>query len=384
MEQAARDAEQLQAALEAGSGIGLPHADESPGDLAEMLGVADQLRAAASGHAGDPRPSFVLGLEEQLRTDFRLQPPEPPATPARPRWSGSRITLTVLVLALALVLTAGFLVERAAPGDSLWGTHRLLEQVRLAASVSAGSRVDQLLDIGWRHVRTLSDLAERHVLTARSLDALLPAITDSYSEAIRLAASNGDDRLRLRVAREAGDAADELRRLVGQLPPDDGPPLVAAETVLRAMILRVDARLAAGGAAVVPTATPLPATVAASATAGAGNPGFPTDTPPPLRLSTATLAPTATLPPPPTRATTQPPTATPTERPLPSPEATRRERLRTPTLPPPQPSDSPTTPLPVATGTIAPPTPTQDKWLTAPAPPSEPPGAPSETPVAQP
>lgn len=384
MEQTARDAERLQAALEAGSGFGPLRPDEPESDLAAMLGVADQLRGAAVGQAGDPRPSFVLGLEEQLRTDFRLQPPQPLSSSASSRWSGTRITGGLLLMALAAVLTAGFLVERASPGDRLWGAHRLLEQVRVAAAISVGGRVDQLLDMGWRHLRRVSDQAERGALTAGSLDALLSAITDSYGGAIQLAGSAGDDRLRLRVAREAGDAAEELRRLSGQLPPGDEPPLVAAETLLRAMILRLGDRLAAGGASVIPTATAVPPTVAVSATAAAAEPGTgtPVATPPPLSLSTATPAATQVVALPPTAAATLTPSVAPTGLPTAvpaSPEPTRRERTRTAT-PPPRPTDIPTTPLPAATGTAPPPTPTSDTWITPPAPP----GAPSETPAAQP
>jgi hypothetical protein len=326
-----------------------------------MVRVAERQARARDGASGRPRPTFVLGLEEQLRTDLRLGPARLPAR--RLGWRGWVGATLVTVAALGGALVA---VERADPGAALAALQAPWRAVSAAIAPSPDRRVAWYLQAGWRH------LGEVHALVVERQPvpwSLLDALQADYTEALRLAEASGDDRLVQRVVREATDVGEDLTALAPQAGAS-GPVLAAAGTALVAATERRIPVAVIGRPAPVASPTPGPTAtvlslVAATATA------LPTTTapPPPVATSAPTLTPVRAT------ATLVQPSATPT---VDAPPPTR-ERWRTAT-------PSPPPPPPTATPPMVAPTPTSDDWPTAtpPKPPPtvapEPSGEPSVTP----
>jgi hypothetical protein len=350
LEQEARDAERLHDALGALS-RGVPAAVPAAPDLAAMVRAAERLTSAHSAGAGAPRPSFVLGLEEQLRMDLRLGTaprPERPLGAWRPL-----LGVALAVFGLGLVFVG---VDRAGPGDALHALQGPLNALRASLVFSPAARAAWRLDAGWGYLGEVRTL----VAQGRRVPwSLVDAVQGAYADAVRLADASGDDRLVRRVAREAEDAAGVLAALAPLAGPD-GPVLEAGGVALEAR----------AGRHVPMPVVGLPAPVASS-------------------TAVATAVPTATFAAPPTAAVSPEPviTARPTLTPVPptpterAPSATptpfvappTRERPRTATRPPTSAPPSVTPPPVVAT-------PTSDDWPTAtapippPAPPTAPPG----------
>jgi hypothetical protein len=330
-------AERLQQALDEAARAG-NGAAPAPPELAGMLAVADRLRHAAasrSGMGGDPRPSFVLGLEEQLRTDLRLLPQ--PAAPAPPAWSGAALLLgATIVFAIGLVSLGR--VERSLPGEALWPLRLGFEEARAAAATAPDPRAQLLLDSGWRHVQALERLVDAGEVPLDVLTALLRAATDRYGEALAVVDVATDARLRRRAEREIGDAAAVLAGAAKDLPVEQAAAVAVAEAALRAQlrgrggIVTRPPVLSPGpgdptalpptpGATPSPSATPVPSATAAT---GVGATPAPTLTALPTRSPPTRSPPSATPSPPPPTTVASPPPATdePTERPTRSSPAT--------------------------------------------------------------
>jgi hypothetical protein len=344
----ARDAERLHEAL---AGLEQPGAHGLPGPLPEALAgelrAAEQLTRAAAALADGPRPSFVLGLEEQLRMDLRLGRAAP-GTVHR-RWL--RPGLVVGALALLGLLGLAGLSGEARPGEPLWPVRQVTYRLQAALALSDEARATVALEQAWSLLDTLRRTAGADRLTVAMADGLCDPLVAAYRDAVRSAA--GSERLGRRAAVEASDAADALARLSIELPPPLQPPLVEAEAALRAEIRR-PGRVVIGQLPTStprPPATPLPPTAAATATAilpaATQTPEPPTAMPPSPTVTvrpTASPAPSAEPP-----ATLDPPPARPT---------------RVQTEAPPVPS---ATPPPSATTVAQHPTNTPDAWPTVPA-----------------
>ncbi|MFQ5460524.1 MAG: hypothetical protein ACE5EL_06990 [Anaerolineae bacterium] len=94
-----------------------------PAGVGRLLDAAVALREARLD-AGGPRPSFVLSLEDDLRTDLRLQVRS--RSLARRGRRRALAGLAAAALLTGLMLTAG----QAVPGDRLYGLKRGVEGIR--------------------------------------------------------------------------------------------------------------------------------------------------------------------------------------------------------------------------------------------------------------
>ncbi len=338
-----RLAEELHQALEdlrAGRPLEAAAQNVTP-ELRPLLASAARLvQAAASRHG--PRPSFVLGLEEQLRTDVRLRV-------GRPR----RWTLRRLLLPAAAALLLGV------AGVSRWvpeGWPQVVAALRGSPEETRlDSSVERELDAAWSRLEELGGLLR----AGRGADpALASAVQDIVSRCARarqLARQVGSERLAARADAEAAAVATELERLAGQAG--------ARGYALRrgALAIRYDAAppwLAAGGAE--PAAGPRAVAPVASSTTVPTPTVAATDylTPP---VRTTTELPTATLALPPDYPTAS---VSPTRESDDGPPPVRPEPTATPTLPPPTPVPSPAVATPTTavalTPSVATPTATRD------------------------
>jgi len=336
-----------------------------PPDLRPLLAAAARLLNARRQAGDAPRPAFVLGLEEQLRTDLRLRPAVRRGLPLRTR-----------LLALGGVLAGGLLfvgVHQARPGDALYDFKRGIQAIALQ---TGGACCAAYLDLGWRRYEETKELVEAGNPDGDVLQGVLDDLTAAYTTALRLARNADDPRSSARVETEARLVEAEL----AQLEPSARPAIAARLRRSRGLIR---ASLVPAGPIVKVPPPGVPT-----------RPVSPTEVPLP---PTATVIPDrATVTPPPTavRATPVPsPSATTTALPMPTrgPERIDPDPTKTPTALPPPPTptterpltptrdthDFPITPVPTIMPTDTP------EVMVEPSPSSPPTGGSSATPTKE-
>ena len=385
-----------------------------PEDAPALLDAASRLARGRSAFVGQPRPGFMLDLEQQLRADLR--------TGLARRVQGARRRALVMRWIVAGLLLAGTLFSAllasrgATVGQPLYPLKRLTEAVRMELADGAAEQANELCDLAWSRLEELRTLLGRPRRDTREVARTLEGIVDAYGRALALAGSIEDDPRVLWNARSGtAFAAEELAGLAKResLSPAEREAVELAHQALRLRLL--DSRVidrppsrpdvgptatpgisaAVGGDVVrerpglpgrpgeapqrppvtAPEATPSPAITvvpgqaAPSATTTSAAPAPATLTPPPPASATASpAAPTPTntqAPPvarPPRQRTSVPPTATPVDTVLPPSVVTTPTPKSLPTQ-----SGEPTVAAPSAT-----PKPTEILWPTEPPPPAEP------------
>lgn len=367
-------ADQLNAAIDALLDGSAPEEVRAglPPDLRALADTGVRLVRARRPYGADVRPTFLLGLEEQLRTDFRLG-----SVPAR--LTSTPGSLVALLAAALLLLTGVVLLgaTHAGPTDTLYGLKRRIEDVRLTLAWSPAAKAALCLDYGWRRVEETHTLLTPGRLANGRLHGVLDDLVDTYAAAFVYAGQVTDSEVERRAQFETGLAVDQLAQWEGQSPQPQAAWIRETREALELIQSRqAIARAARGG--VPPTLVPVLTTSA---------PSVPTATP-----TFGTMPPTATMVTGPTAPPTVVPTAVtrsspvPTETPavvpptnVPGPEPTRQAK--------PRPTE-PRRPSPTAGGGAGPrppsstPEPTPDCWnedCKTPQPPPE-----SPTPVPQP
>lgn len=347
-------ADQLNAAIDAllsGAPAGVL-IERLPAELHGPVRVGSQLAGARRPNGGAVGPTFLLGLEEQLRTDFRLQRASGPARAARRgRWA---ILLVGPLMLLGLFLGA----RRAGPTDPLYGLKRGLESVQLTLTRSPAAQAGLWLGYGARRLDEAGTLLGTGGPADVALGAVLDDLVAAYAAAFGIAAQL-DDPWPQRRAETQADLT--IRQLAEWETRAAGPEVAWIRETRQALedvrSHRAIAREAVGGPAppLVPAPSPTARLRPATLTpAPAADTATPTATGMPAQ---PTVAPTRSVAPP--AATATPPAAPTTE---PAPEPTREGR--------PRPTD-PRRPTPTPAGggggggpTAAPPTkePTPDCW----------------------
>lgn len=281
-----------------------------------LLASAARLAAAGSLQRG-PRPSFVLRLEEQLRTDVRLRL-------VGRRGRGRRLQrVMALLVVLIVVALAAFYVKRT---DSLPG--------RPLGGALAGDRgnllarqVGEALDSVWIEVEALEQLMTPHA-DPMAVPRRLAAVRSQSALALQLAQQADSERLVARVGAELEAVADELDRLANRSGGGGEPFRQTAQWLRRNLALPPPLALSTANSVrlvlsdrLAATATwtqPRP-TATASPSAIAWPSATQTGVPTPALTRTATIA---ASPIPGATAVREPPTASPTiarESPVPSP-----------------------------------------------------------------
>lgn len=345
-----------------------------PEDLDPLVDAADVLARSGRAAADGARPSFVLGLEEQLRTDLRLRRPGLPRLPLRVRmlrWLGALVVAAIVMLVV---------VEQSGPDGPLYGVKQTIEDGRMRLSGSAATRVDRYLDSAWRRLAEVREMHDQPgtEMSETAWQAALDDLVRAYSAAADAAASSNDPMLQGRVRSAAAVAADELARIADQAARTDLDRarwfrVSAAELRRSIAMLPPDAGDAwrVVGAAIAPTTSPEPTpspvselptvqptdqpTAASTslatelATAPAVNPAEPSATTMP-----ATVAPTSAQATEPLRSST----ASPTE--VPATAAIRQPHTPLPVTPTDTPSPQEETP---GSSVITTATATPDSWL---------------------
>ncbi len=371
-------------------------------DERAMYEVGRRLVEGREAFVGDPRPSFVLDLEDELRADLRTGLASPVVESTR-----RRTVLRSLAVGLAVAGTlmgAVLLAQDTTVGHPLYPVKRLGEQVQLWFARGPVERAEILCDLAWHRL----DELQRLVGTPRRGDDAVAdtvhGVVAGYGEALRISGGIGDDLRPLWTARSgASFAADALELLQrdARLTPEEQDEIATARLALHVRLLDSsvanpppnEERGGVGSVAVPPRATATTgsasaATAVAGAPPGEPLPGQPGEAPrrptigaaiteiaPPTPTSTVlpTTGPTVTVIPQPSSSPTGVPTAVPTLVPTevpddPPPARPPSRPTPTATTPPPAPTEPvPTVNVPVPTATdkvpptsIAPPTPTVD------------------------
>jgi len=187
---------------------------------ARLVETARWLWAAASAGAIAPRPTFVLGLEDQLRADRSLMGALTPAAPARRgatlRWSAVA-ALAVAVLGVGLLAT-----QRAQPGQLLFPLRRAAESGQTALFAAGDRLAMHWLELGRQRMDDLRQGLDGRAHVVRSL---IDDVVGAYTAALGASAQHDNDAVRRRVLDEAAAAARELDRLAAAA--KDERPVVA-------------------------------------------------------------------------------------------------------------------------------------------------------------
>jgi hypothetical protein len=372
----ALDADQLEAAIEAIAG-GQPSAAVLaglPADLRDLVETGLELRAAR-GSGGDlPGTTFLLGLEDQLRTDLRLLRPGSGHAPvARPAWLDPRWLLGLALGGLLVLGLLGGAAQRAQPGEPLYALARGLEEARATLSLNPVAKAGLALDRAWKRMNELTAFLGRDGRSTGALAAQLGEIGSSYALALDLVAEADDSRLGLRALGEVDAAIESLRELAHGATLDEREALLASlrdleqlrqrlALVLPPELVQIREEPPVSGILPAESATPSPSESAPEATA--------TELPAtqPASASPTTIAPPASataIPSPtelPATATDLPPTRerSRTDTPVPPPSKTPeppRKKTETPTSEPPWPTPPPPSPTPGSNVTSLPPAP---------------------------
>ncbi len=324
-------------------------------DAALRLDVADAvlLEAAAGLGAiaaltsvpsqGGPSATFVLGLEEQLRTDLRLGVAQREPI-GWARFAGA-------VTAGLMVVVGAVLVARSEPGDFLYGAKTRLEAIALGGSARSQTAGAVSFEQGRRRLEQVARTVEADTGPMEGLDALLDEVLRLYA-AGTAAASRSDDvyaQSRARIEVEAADAA--LMRLEDVAAPAERMALGETRAALKRVLVPLPPDPGNGMVTPVAAASPAPSPITVATAVAPGT--TPTTKPPAEATPTAvgSVAPIASAS----------PTASPSSTAVP---ATRVPRDPDPTSTPAQPIETVGPPGDVR------PTPTRDAWPT-----NTPPGA---------
>jgi hypothetical protein len=295
------------------AGVGLPL------DLEPLLDAGAHLRDLGASLAGGPSPGFVLGLEDQLRTDLRLHLRPAAGEPHR-TW------LAPVLLALGLLLAAVWLAAQGAvPGDALYVLKRGAEAPEVVLAPDPGARSRVYFRHGRRRLEEVGVLLSvRH--RAALLDDLLDDLVIAYSRGTTAAMASADPMVVVRARVEVRAAEVELDGMLDDAGGTDREEIGDTREALLRLLEPVDASptgeppvAAIEPTTAVPTRRPPPGPTPAPsatvpATAPALSPPQPTATVPPRPTADV---PTSTLPPPMPSATRAAPSATawPTELP---------------------------------------------------------------------
>lgn len=234
MKHEALGADQLEAAIEAIAG-GKPSAEVLaglPADLRDLVETGLELRAA-QGPGGDlPGTTFLLGLEDQLRTDLRLLRPgpghAPVAGPSRFGRVGLRWLFGLVLSGLLILSLLGGAARKAQPGDPLYGLTRGLEEARAALNFDPAAEAGLALDRAWSRTNELVSLFGRDARTAGSLVSQLGEVESGYTLALDLVAQVEDSRLGLRALGEVDSAIKRLRELADGAAVEERDALLAS------------------------------------------------------------------------------------------------------------------------------------------------------------
>ncbi len=310
-----------------------------PDRLRPRLEAADLLRQArpSPGLGTGPRPTFALGLEEQLRTDLRLQRSAPMPGGERPAPSPRISPLTAVKLLLLSLGVGGVFylgVRQAGPGSVLYPVRQVVDEVRCALHPTHESRSQAHVDVGWQRIEDLRRHLESDSANPDQMAPILSGLTGAFAAALDAATASGDDVLVRRVEAEARLAAGELSKLdsdvdslIGKARRQLLGPLVSRSAP---KVGRARPTTALGAVTFEPTATE---------DAGESTPtpiGVSTEVEPQTEIAPVTSEPTVAVPSTPSVE----PTASPTARPPDptSPPATRERDEPTPTPVPPTPT----------------------------------------------
>lgn len=247
MNREAHDAEQLNAALDAVAAGASPEQALAglPPELQRLAETGDWFLRAGAEAGPRPRPSFMLGLEDQLRTDLRLRPAAPVDGDAPGSARGLPASLFAFlrrprVLGLLLLGLVGLfgLTQRALPGDPLYGAKRLVERTVEALAPSQSMRANICLDRGWRRLEETEALLVGGS-DADLLERVLTDLVDDYRSALEHAAASDDERVNFRAATEVAATRDRIDRLAATASPEDSSLLVEAREALEEARMRL-------------------------------------------------------------------------------------------------------------------------------------------------
>ena len=308
-----------------------------PEDLRPLFAAARRLEHAGQAPTAiGPSATFVLSLEEQLRTDMRLHVADLPSR----LWSGWRIG----VLVTALFVGAGALVLRGNDVGSFEPT----------ASERAPDTIDSALrrlDEGWVGINTLRQDLRHSDPASSGLAERLGAITTAFEDALDATDGADDPRTVARVRADVEAAAAALAGLAHGRSDAVRDEIIESRRALVVRLLK--SRVGSLDPAPIEPPPIIVSTALPSPTEDLGPPGGPTepvDPSPPLPTEPIPPPATATMVPP---LSTEAPSPTSTPMPIaPDPPATTRPRPTDPTPDPPDPSP------------IVPPTETPDRWPT--------------------
>jgi hypothetical protein len=336
-------AERLQRALDGhldgrpgGDPAGDPSGDgEAPID-GSLLRTARTLQAAADDDDRAPSASFVLALEEQLRTDLRLGLTGQEAAPERGPAHKGLGSLIVLALAAAVLVGA---LWGAGPMHPLYEVRLRVESAAWTLAGLFGFGDEGLAEFGQGR-RLLADA--RVLVEGRSsdgqLDRILRELPAMYSAGANAATRSLDQSAVMRAHIELQAAAAELARLGGGAAPAEREIIEQTREALTRILSREQGPVAAlrpDPPAAPPTPVPSPRAA------------LPTEEPTSVPRATAP-PPTATAPPP-TRepATDVPPTSV-------TPAATSTRATPPPTRVPDDPSPPAPSPTSSAVAVVSP------------------------------
>lgn len=238
---ARRRADELAAALDD------PRTSTVRPEVAELVGVADALRAHAAAEAPAlvPRPEFTARLREQLLAEAAetwTYDPSAARLELRARTTSPRRERRLVVAATALVLAGGSAgmaaaAQQALPGEALYPIKRGLEEVRADLTSDDAARGRTLLQ------QADSRLAEVRELADESASLTEPAIVstlDTYRAQavagsdllISAYETDGDDRAVSEVRGFTRDGIAQLEELATVLPPGLAGEIDAATSLL--------------------------------------------------------------------------------------------------------------------------------------------------------
>jgi hypothetical protein len=308
-------ADALQRALEGRQ----PRTDPSAQALVpgELIATARALGAIESGD-GLPSPTFVLGLEEQLRTDLRLgltgvsAPDQNPSHPsAGPSVRGVPRSVMILLAALLIAATLLGAIWHAGPYNPLYQARLRLDAMRwtIAGLLGSGSDGGAEFEQGKRLLEDARAVVERPSSDGARLQRVLSRLPALYSVGSERATASPDGWPLMRARIEVQSAVAELERLGAVAPPEERAALEETRDALAGILDPNRPGPVAGVVPTVPTDVPTGISTAPPvATAATTRIPAPTEVPPTRPPPTAAIAPATatatatsspTVPPPP-------------------------------------------------------------------------------------
>jgi hypothetical protein len=331
-------------------------------ELREQLEIAlwlDKRKGAL-----DPDPDFVATTRLRLVSKLRRAAPTRPSWRERVSQIWSMPTLApvafVMILMVFMVFSGTIVMasESSIPGDGLYSTKLIMEDLALATSVDETSDAQLRIHFVQRRLVEVNKLlVERRY---EEVDDTVAAYADQVNETIESInqVAQHDSVTAQKLALELESILNEQAPILQSL--QKTAPISIHPVISKAVNVSESGKQAVQG---MSRTVPLRSTSAPAAT----NTPFPTRTPTPFptrtprptptSAPTATSAPTRPLPTEEPEPTLPPPTSTPTATAVPPTATPTPTNTRVPPTNPPPPTDTPTatnTPLPTATNTPLP------------------------------